>query len=190
MIVRINGRVLNDKVPETTSVKKDSFSWTVIKPNPKTDLEPKQQPEHTPEKELPVGAEPLRVRINRIQKSLKTYLVPVVSGINFLAAYPVSAAANQYGVATATSTTITAATTPGFGGMGIASALTPIINMLQELALPVGIAMAIWGLIEIIIGNPGGKDKIKYSILGYVGCFVIPYFFYKIGTAFQNMPLG
>lgn len=55
----------------------------------------------------------------------------------------------------------------------------PLISLIQELALPVGITVASWGLFEIIIGNlHRGKEKLKYSILGFIGIILIPEVFY------------
>lgn len=69
---------------------------------------------------------------------------------------------------------------------GLADRLMPLINMIQDLALPIGIGVATWGLIEIIIGNFGsGKSKIKYAVIGFAGMFIIPEVFYAIRSAFQ-----
>lgn len=62
----------------------------------------------------------------------------------------------------------------------LATKMQPIIHMVQDLALPVGITVSTWGLIEIMIGNPGGKQKIKYAVIGYIGIFLIPILFYMI----------
>ncbi len=61
----------------------------------------------------------------------------------------------------------------------------PLIRMVQDFAFPVGVIMATWGLIEMIIGNPSGKEKTKWAIIGYVGIFVIPMVFSQIRAAFQ-----
>lgn len=62
----------------------------------------------------------------------------------------------------------------------------PLIHMVQDFALPVGVIVATWGLIEIIMGNrPSGKEKLKYSIIGYIGIFVIPMVFEAIRAAFM-----
>lgn len=63
--------------------------------------------------------------------------------------------------------------------------LMPLVHMVQDFALPVGIMVSTWGLIEIMIGNPGGKMKIKMSIIGYCGIFLIPEVFYSIKGAFR-----
>lgn len=69
--------------------------------------------------------------------------------------------------------------------LNLADRLMPLINMIQDFALPVGIGVATWGLIEIIIGNfGGGKQKIKYAVIGFAGMFVIPEVFYAIKGAF------
>ena len=79
-------------------------------------------------------------------------------------------------------------TTPTFAATSdITEKLTPLMGMLQDLALPLGIIVASWGLIEIILGNfPQGKEKIKYSVVGFVGIFAIPEVFYTIRDIFAN----
>lgn len=68
----------------------------------------------------------------------------------------------------------------------IGDKLQPLIDILQDLALPIGIIVSLWGLIEIIIGNlPSGKEKIKYAIIGFLGFFIIPEIFYTIREVFQ-----
>lgn len=84
-----------------------------------------------------------------------------------------------YGLLTAANTVLAATGDP-------ASRIQPLIHLLQDLALPVGIIVATWGLIEIIIGNPSGKQKIKYSVFGYAGIFLIPEIFYAIRDAFRT----
>ena len=67
----------------------------------------------------------------------------------------------------------------------IATKMMPIIKMIQDLALPIGILVASWGLIEVIIGNfPAGKEKIKYAVIGFMGMFIIPEVFYTIRDIF------
>jgi uncharacterized membrane protein YuzA (DUF378 family) len=73
------------------------------------------------------------------------------------------------------------------GAKGLGAALIPIIHMIQDLALPTGIIVASWGLIEIMIGNPNGKTKIKYAIIGFVGLFIVPSVFYAIRDAFAGI---
>ena len=69
----------------------------------------------------------------------------------------------------------------------IGDKLLPLMRMLQDLALPLGIIVASWGLIEIILGNfAQGKEKIKYSVVGFVGMFVIPEVFYTIRDVFAR----
>lgn len=47
---------------------------------------------------------------------------------------------------------------------GVADNLMPIIHMLQDFAFPVGLGVGIWGLIEYIMDNPAGKEKVKKAI--------------------------
>lgn len=65
------------------------------------------------------------------------------------------------------------------------SKLEPLIHMVQNLALPVGIVISTWGMIELMVGNPGGKQKVKMSLIGYAGIFLIPIAFKMIHDALQ-----
>ena len=191
MIVRINGTPINYSKSAPKPVKNEAFYWqTKVKKVTNIQVRPESSPVAVKESK-PVAvteAEPktetLRDRLARIREAAKKHLIPLTTGINLLAMAPINAVAGQYSVATQ-AVPVAAKTY-----MGIAPALQPVISMLQELALPVGIGMAIWGLIEIIIGNPGGKDKIKYAMLGYIGVFIIPFFFYQIKGALSVMPLA
>lgn len=74
------------------------------------------------------------------------------------------------------------------GATSIGAKLMPLVYMVQDFAFPVGIGVATWGLVEVIIGNVGsGKQKIKYSIIGYVGIFVLPFVFESIKAAFRGV---
>ena len=67
----------------------------------------------------------------------------------------------------------------------IATRLEPLIRIIQDLALPIGIIVSSWGLIEIIIGNfPQGREKVKYAVVGFIGMFIIPEIFYTIRDVF------
>lgn len=55
--------------------------------------------------------------------------------------------------------------------------LMPLIEVIQEIALPVAIIVASWGCIEWIVGQPGYKRKIQTSIVGYSAIFGIPFIF-------------
>jgi len=41
-----------------------------------------------------------------------------------------------------------------------------------------------------MVGNPGGKDKIKWALISYVGVFIIPFFFYQVRGAFSGIPMA
>jgi len=71
-------------------------------------------------------------------------------------------------------------------GTGLADKLQPLIHLVQDLALPVGICAATWGVIEIMLGNPSGTKKIKNSVIGFVGIFIIPFVFYAVRDALQG----
>lgn len=71
---------------------------------------------------------------------------------------------------------------------GLADKLIPLLHMVQDFALPVGIIVSSWGLIEMIMGNiESGKHKMKWAIIGYIGMFLIPQVFYAIHDAFANV---
>jgi len=192
MIIKINGTPINYRKTSEKPVKNEAFYWqTKVKKVTNVQVRPESLPVAVQESSVVAVTEPkpktetLRDRLACIREKAKKHLVPLTTGINLLAIAPISSLAGQYSVATTAQAVPVAKTY-----MGIAPALQPVISMLQELALPVGIGMAIWGLIEIIIGNPGGKEKIKYAMLGYIGVFVIPYFFYQIKGALSVMPLA
>lgn len=178
MIVRINGREVNQKPIVTKTVKNDTFTWRTVTKKSESVTIP-QKPETAQPK-----IETLRDRLNRIRETARRHILPLTAGINLLATAPISAVAGQYSVATTTQAV------PAAKVISSTLILQPVISMLQELALPAGIGMSIWGLIEICIGNPGGKDKIKYAILSYVGVFIIPYFFYQIHDSLGAVPLA
>lgn len=183
MIVKINGRPVDQwrSKPQST-VKSETFSWKTVTKTPENVTKTHESVKNN------TKTETVRQRFNRYLPAIKKRMTPLVSGVNLLAAYPVSAMANTYSAPVAYSTNVsTVATGTNFG---LGNALAPIISMLQELALPVGIGMAIWGLIEVMVGNPGGRDKIKWSLISYVGVFIIPFFFYQVKGAFNNIPLA
>lgn len=70
-------------------------------------------------------------------------------------------------------------------GTGLADRLQPLVHLVQDLALPVGICTSIWGIIELMLQNPAGARKIKSSVIGFVFIYVIPTVFYAIRDAFQ-----
>lgn len=76
-------------------------------------------------------------------------------------------------------------TVPTTATASIGERITPLLHMVQDLALPTGIVVASWGLIELMLGNPRGKDKLKWSLLGYIGIFIIPEVFYIIRQGFR-----
>ena len=62
--------------------------------------------------------------------------------------------------------------------------------MVQDLALPVGIIVSIWGMVEMIIGSPGWKQKLKFAVIGYISMFIIPTFFVAIHNAFSPVQIA
>lgn len=69
----------------------------------------------------------------------------------------------------------------------LTEALNPLIQMVQDLAFPVGIVVASWGLIEVMVGQPNGKQKIKLSLIGYIGMYLIPTLFRAIRDGFGGL---
>ena len=92
----------------------------------------------------------------------------------------------MYGIPTALSLGILNVANTAFASTDvIGDKLTPLLKILQDLALPLGIIVASWGLLEVILGNfPQGREKIKYSVVGFVGMFLIPEVFYTIRDVF------
>lgn len=74
---------------------------------------------------------------------------------------------------------------------GLGSGIMPLIHMVQDFALPVGIVVSSWGLIEMMMGNiEAGKHKMKWAIIGFIGMFLIPDVFYTIHDAFAHHSVG
>lgn len=71
----------------------------------------------------------------------------------------------------------------------LATGLWPLIELLQDFAFPVGVGIAVWGLIEVMLDNPKGKDRVKQAFVCYIGIFVIPYLFVVIKNAFQGLAI-
>lgn len=126
------------------------------------------------------------VRIDPIEE-LKMKLDDIINGsdfenqvTNFFKRFAVPA---SFGLGTLSTATHAFAA----GTETIGEKLKPLIQIVQDLALPVGIVVASWGLLEVIMGNfPSGKEKIKYAIIGFVGMFIIPEVFYAISSAFRT----
>ena len=195
MIVRINGTPINHRKAEQKPVKNEAFYWqTEVKKSTNIQVRPESSPvvvvvveesKTVAVTEVKPKTETLRDRLTRIREAAKKHIIPLTTGINLLAMAPINALAGQYSVPVAT-----VATSVPTGQSWAIATWSPFLRMMQELALPVGIGMAIWGLIELILGNPGGKDKIKSALLGYIGVFIIPFFFYQIKAAFSGVPLA
>lgn len=70
------------------------------------------------------------------------------------------------------------------GAADPANGLWPIVGKLQEFALPVGIVVALWGLMQYIMGDHSGQERVKMAFIGYIGVFIIPMLFKMIRDAF------
>jgi len=75
---------------------------------------------------------------------------------------------------------VTAAAVPGLTGK-----LWPLIDRLQEFGLAAAIAVSLWGLCRVIMGDPGGKQVIWQALIGFVGLFIIPEVFISVWGAFR-----
>jgi len=111
------------------------------------------------------------LKVSKTVDKLAKILVPASAALGWL-----NVATNAFAAAPGAASTTA----------GLVSRLSPLINLVQDLALPIGIIVASWGLIEIMLGNPAGKQKIKSAIISYVGVFVIPFLFYEIHHAFRG----
>lgn len=65
--------------------------------------------------------------------------------------------------------------------------LLPIVHLIQDLALPVAIVIGCWACIEWIVGSPAWKHKLKGSIIGLVGIYLIPFLYQAIGSALGTL---
>jgi len=120
----------------------------------------------------------------KVEKLFKNYLVPtsvVLSVINL--ASPVLAVVSSV-------PTLTNTVGNPVGTSNLIVSLWPIIIMVQDLALPVGIIVSIWGMVEMIIGSPGWKQKLKFAVIGYISMFIIPTFFVAIHNAFSSVQIA
>ena len=63
--------------------------------------------------------------------------------------------------------------------------LWPLVGKLQQFGLVAGIAVALWGLCRVIMGDPSGKKVIGDAIIGFIGLFIIPEIFFSIWGAFN-----
>ena len=120
----------------------------------------------------------------KVEKVFKNYLVPIsviLSVINL--ASPVLAVVSPV-------PTLTNPVGNPVGTANLIVSLWPIITMVQDLALPVGIIVSIWGMVEMIIGSPGWKQKLKFAVIGYISMFIIPTFFVAIHNAFSPVQIA
>ncbi|HEY8889437.1 MAG TPA: hypothetical protein VIM70_04230 [Clostridium sp.] len=116
----------------------------------------------------------------KVENAFKNYLLPssILFGVINLAD-PVFAAVAH----------VVPSTANPVGTSNLIVSLWPIITMIQDLALPIGIIVSIWGMVEMIIGSPGWKQKLKFAVIGYVSMFIIPTFFVAIHNAFSAIPI-
>lgn len=115
---------------------------------------------------------------NEIQKHVKKF------GKIMLPASIITGALNVAKGALAAGTAVAAS---GSVGTNLADALMPLIHMVQDFAFPVGIVVASWGLIEVMVGQPNGKTKIKMSVVGFIGMYIIPTIFKAIRAGFAGI---
>lgn len=124
----------------------------------------------------------------QIDAFFKKIGIPVAAGIGIL-----TAAGHAFKAHATSAFSVQAATAVATAGktavhMGLGERLMPLIHMVQELALPIGIVVASWGMIEMIMGNiDAGKHKLKWAIIGFCGMFLIPEIFFAIRDAFSGL---
>lgn len=70
-------------------------------------------------------------------------------------------------------------------GCDLVVKLWPLVGKLQQFGLVAGIAVALWGLCRVIMGDPSGKKVIGDAIIGFIGLFIIPEVFFAIWGAFN-----
>ena len=68
---------------------------------------------------------------------------------------------------------------------GLTGKLWPLVDRLQEFGLAAAIAVSLWGLCRVIMGDPSGKQQIWQAIIGFTGLFIIPEVFFSIWEAFK-----
>lgn len=68
---------------------------------------------------------------------------------------------------------------------GLTGKLWPLVDRLQEFGLAAAIAVSMWGLCRVIMGDPSGKQQIWQAIVGFIGLFIIPEVFFSIWEAFR-----
>lgn len=129
--------------------------------------------------DTPIIILPENVLEGKLDKYLKI-VKPITTGV------VVSKLATFTGVVlAATNEAVTTVAGLPNGKIDLVDKLYPLIELVQDLALPVGIVVSTWGLLEYMIGNPAGKDKIKGAVVGFIGIFIIPSVFYAIRGAFR-----
>jgi hypothetical protein len=104
--------------------------------------------------------------INKNVNKVFKFTLPATTAVAFLKATGAKVLASTTAVATA-----------GAQHVDFFHKLLPLIHVIQDFALPIGIIVSTWGMIEFMIGNPGGKQKIKMAIVGFSGIYLIPYIF-------------
>jgi len=60
-----------------------------------------------------------------------------------------------------------------------------LIDKLQSAALWFGLALGIWGIYEWMMGSPGGLDRFKRAVLGYVAILLMPLLFFELRDSFS-----
>lgn len=71
-------------------------------------------------------------------------------------------------------------------GSGMIEKLWPLVEQLKEFGLVAAIAVSLWGLCRVIMGDKGGKQVIWQAIIGFIGLFILPEIFFAIWKVFQG----
>lgn len=66
---------------------------------------------------------------------------------------------------------------------GDLSGLEVIVDLVRSFAYYIGLGYATWGCVEYAMDNPGGADRVKRAIIGFIGIYVMPVIFSAIRTA-------
>lgn len=72
----------------------------------------------------------------------------------------------------------------------ITSGLWPIVSLMQDAALPVGVCLALYGIFEWVLDQKEGKQRVQRSVMAYIAVFIIPIGFRAIQKALGGMMIG
>lgn len=130
------------------------------------------------------------VRINGVE------LAPTFPQVDIIETYDLQRKAEQFAkkfgtivIPASVMSGVLSMTTHALAAKDVTTAFWPLLGKIQDLALPIGIGVSLWGLIEYMVGNPGGKTKLKVALISYIGMYIIPLLFQGVHDAFSGMTL-